>query len=155
MLDLKAITANPEKFKKSLANRAGDPAEIDKILVANEERKKLIGKSENLKAQQNKINQEIAQLKKNNQDATTLLTQMKEMSGEVKKLEAESATVDEKVRELLLRVPNLCHESVPVGASAEDNKIVRQWGEKAVIQGERRATVAEHPSSGSHRGRTS
>jgi len=135
MLDLKAVRANPEKFKKSLINRSGNPADIDHILAVNDERKKLILKSESLKAQQNKINQEIAQLKRNKEDASPLLTQMKEMSTDVKKLEAETAAIDEKVRDLLSRIPNLTHESVPIGDSASANKVVRHWGVKPEING--------------------
>jgi seryl-tRNA synthetase len=127
MLDLKAITQNPEKYKANLKNRRGDPSEIDKILSVNDERKKIITKSETLKAQQNKVNQEIAQLKKNKADASQLLEQMKTLSVEVKSLEAEAAFVDEKVRNLLMRIPNLCHESVPVGDSESHNKVLRTY----------------------------
>jgi seryl-tRNA synthetase len=133
MLDLKAVTANPEKFKKSLSDRQGDPTEIDRVLAINDERKKLITKSETLKALQNKVNQEIGLLKKNKGDARVLLEQMKELSVEVKRLEVECGVVDENVRELLMRLPNICHESVPVGASLDDNKQVRIWGEKPEI----------------------
>ncbi len=129
MLDLKALTANPERFKQSLKNRGGDPSEIDNVLAVNEDRKKLITQSETLKAQQNKVNQEIAQLKKNKQDAAELLGKMKDLSFEVKRLEGEAAAVDEKVKSLLERLPNVCHESVPIGTSAESNKEVRRWGE--------------------------
>ncbi|MDZ4677358.1 MAG: serine--tRNA ligase [Oligoflexia bacterium] len=134
MLDLKSLTVNPERFRKSLSSRGGDPTEIDRILAVNDERKKVISKAENLKAQQNKVNQEIAMLKKNKQDATELLNQMKELSVEVKRLEAEAGVVDEQVRDLLMRIPNVCHDSVPVG-SPEANKVVRQWGEKQQITG--------------------
>ncbi len=133
MLDLKSLTLNPEKYKTGLINRGGEVSQIDNVLAINEERKKLITKSESLKAQQNKVNQEIANLKKNKQDATTLLAQMKGLSVEVKILEAEAAVVDQKVQDLLLYIPNLCHDSVPVGKSAEDNKLVRQWGEKTKL----------------------
>jgi seryl-tRNA synthetase len=129
MLDLKAVVQDPQKFKKSLGNRGGDPTEIDRILAVNDERKKVITAAETLKAQQNKVNLEIAQAKKAKIDATVQLNQMKELSQEVKRLEAEAAVVEEKVRDLLEVLPNLCHESVPVGKSAEENKEIRRWGE--------------------------
>ena len=135
MLDLKALAADPHKFKKSLSDRGGDPTEIDRVLAVNEERKKVITRAEGLKAQQNKMNQEIAQLKKNKQDATALLAQLKDMSLEVKRLESEADVVDGNVTTLLERLPNVCHESVPVGASGDDNKEIRRWGEKPSISG--------------------
>lgn len=129
MIDLKALTTDPEKYKASLVARGGDPTEVDRILSENELRKKAITKAETLKAQQNKINGEIAQLKKNKQDASKLLEEMKELSQEVKKLEAEMTVVDGRVAEQVLRLPNYLHDSVPRGSSAEDNKLIRKYGE--------------------------
>jgi seryl-tRNA synthetase len=133
MLDLKAVVADPQRFKAALSNRGADPTEIDRALAVNEERKKLITKSEGLKAQQNKMNLEIASLKKSKQDASVQLEQMKALSVEVKKLELEASVVDGKVREILERLPNAPHSSVPVGKSAGDNKQARIWGEKPVM----------------------
>ncbi|MCC6276970.1 MAG: serine--tRNA ligase [Oligoflexia bacterium] len=133
MLDIKKIMAAPEDVKKNLSMRGFDITEIDRVLAVNETRRHLISKSETLKAQQNKVNQEIAQLKKNKQDASVLLEQMKELSGEVKRLEAESGVRDEEVQQLLMRIPNTLHESVPRGQSAEQNKVVRTWGDKPKI----------------------
>jgi seryl-tRNA synthetase len=135
MLDIKAIISDPKKFKDGLSHRGGDPTEIDRILAVNDERKKVITSAETLKAQQNKMNQEIAQLKKSKADATAQLIQMKELSLHVKRLESEAALVDEKVRGLIEVLPNICHSSVPVGASGADNKEVRVWGEKRAISG--------------------
>src|ERR1700722_18697924 len=118
MLDIKAIISDPKKFKKGLSDRGVDATEIDRILAVNDERKKVMTSAETLKAQQNKMNQEIAQLKKAKQDATAQLTQMKELSLHVKRLESEAALVDEKVKGLLEVLPNICHSSVPVGTSA-------------------------------------
>jgi seryl-tRNA synthetase len=96
---------------------------------------KNITRSEALKAQQNKANLEIANLKKNKQDATAALGQMKELSAEVKRLEAEAAVVDESVKGLLESLPNVCHTSVPVGTTMADNKEIRAWGEKPKVSG--------------------
>jgi len=133
MLDLKAIVADPKKFKKSLSDRGADPTEIDRVLAVNEERRKVMTSAETLKAKQNKMNVEIAALKKAKQDATTLLNEMKELSQEVKRLETEAGFVDSKVQGLLEVLPNVCHISTPVGGSAADNKEVRSWGEKPKI----------------------
>jgi len=130
MLDLKAIINDPNKFKTNLKHRGGDPTEIDRVLAVNDERRKVITAAETLKAQQNKMNQEIASLKKAKQDATVQLNQMKELSQEVKRLEVEASLVDSKVQGLLETLPNVCHPSVPVGTSANDNKEIRKFGEK-------------------------
>lgn len=130
MLDLKAIVSDPKKFKTSLENRGGDPTEIDRVLAVNDERRKVMTSAETLKAQQNKMNLEIANLKKAKQDATKQLEEMKVLSQEVKRLEGEAAFVDSKVQGLLEVLPNTCHSSVPVGATAAENKEIRVWGEK-------------------------
>jgi seryl-tRNA synthetase len=135
MLDLKALIADPKKFKDSLSARSGDPTEIDRVIAVNDERRKVIAKAETLKAQQNKMNQEIAQAKRDKADATQKLSELKEMSMEVKRLEAEASVVDDQVRELLERLPNLCHSTTPVGTSEKDNKEMRKFGEIPKIQG--------------------
>lgn len=129
MIDIKALSSDPQKYKKCLSDRGGDPTEADRVLAVNENRKKKIQEAETLKASQNKINTEIAQLKKNKQDANHLLEQMKSVAQDVKRLEAEAGLIDSEVRELLLRLPNYLHNSTPVGAGAEANKQTKKWGE--------------------------
>lgn len=135
MLDLKSLVTEPEKFKKNLQNRGGDPSSIDQVVTVNEERRKLITAAETLKAQQNKMSQEIAQLKKVGKDDPALMTKLKELSQEVKSKEAGALEIDERVKQLLLQLPNLTHVSTPVGSSAGENVVVRTWGEKTSIMG--------------------
>jgi len=130
MLDLKSVEKNPERYKKGLANRGADPSAIDRLLQTNEKRKKAILEAETLTAQQNKINSEIAQLKKKGEDASGLISQMKAQVEKIKALQAEATSVDEEVRQVLAGIPNIQHESVPVGKSSDDNKVKHTWGEK-------------------------
>jgi seryl-tRNA synthetase len=129
MLDLKQLVADPQKYKNSFSSRGGDPSEIDRVLAVNELRRKKIQESETLKSEQNKMNDQIAALKKNKQDATKLLEDMKSVSQNVKRLEAEASQIDNEVKDLLLRFPNYLHSSVPVGHDAEANIQVRKLGE--------------------------
>ncbi len=129
MIDLKALAADPEKYKKALSARGGDLSEVDKVLAANNERKKTIQSAEELKAKQNKVTEQIAKIKKEKGDASHLLDEMKAMVQEVKRQEGLATLIDAEVRELALRLPNYLHESVPVGDSATANKEVRKWGE--------------------------
>ncbi|MBK9293635.1 MAG: serine--tRNA ligase [Oligoflexia bacterium] len=129
MIDIKALASDPQKYKKVLTDRGADPTEADRVLSVNENRKKKIQEAETLKASQNKINEQIAQLKRNKQDATNLLEQMKSVAQDVKRLEAEAAVIDTEVLNLLLRLPNYLHASTPIGVSTENNKQIKKWGE--------------------------
>lgn len=92
------------------------------------ERRQAIQEVEKLKAQRNQASQEIAKLKKAGQDATPILESMKAVAEQIKKLDELAATHDATLRDVLLRLPNTPHESVPAGKSAEDNVEVKQWG---------------------------
>lgn len=139
MIDLKALEKNevqPETglgyvddYKKSLEGRGEDPSQVDKILAMNSERKTLITEMESSKAEQNKVGQEIARLKKNKEDGSALLNQMQEVSAKVKQLAQQVHDKEEGLNQLLIRLPNKLHPSVPFGKSEEDNQEVRKWGE--------------------------
>ncbi len=139
MIDIKALEREAknettgrtfaEDYMLCLKNRKDDPSQVETLLELNRNRKKLIGEAETKKAEQNKFGPIIAQKKKKGEDATLELEQMQKLSSEVKALETEVALAEEKVNALLLRLPNMCHASVPVGKSDADNKVVRSFGE--------------------------
>lgn len=130
MLDIKLIEASPEEYKKDLAGRKGDPALIDQLLESNQLRKSKIAEAEDKKAELNRVSKEIAQMKKNKEDASEKITAMRELGGTVKSLEKEAAEVKEQFEAILATLPNKCHESVPEGDSEDDNVVVRTVGEK-------------------------
>jgi seryl-tRNA synthetase len=102
--------------------------DLDSFRVFDKERRELITATEQLKAQRNKASDEIARLKKEKQNADSLIAEMKQVSERVKQSDERIAMLDAEQRELLLTIPNVPHSSVPVGSSAADNKQIRCWG---------------------------
>jgi seryl-tRNA synthetase len=106
-------------------------AELDALAALDAERRTLIPRVEELKRQQNASGEEVARAKKAGQDASHLFAANKARGGEIKTLEAELDALEARRRAILLTIPNLPHETVPVGASAAGNAEVRKWGEPA------------------------
>ncbi|MUM76577.1 serine--tRNA ligase [Pseudodesulfovibrio sp. F-1] len=132
MLDLKLMQKNPDLVRESLKKR-GAKVDVDEFLTLDERRKALIAEGEALKAERNAAGPEIARRKKAGEDAGTLLARMGEISERVKTLDAELTEVEAAERDWLLSVPNLPHESVPLGASEADNPVLRHFGEKPAM----------------------
>lgn len=128
MLDIKRIRADKEGILSALAKRRGD-FPIQEVIDLDEKRRALLFEVEEKKARQNKVSKEIPIMKKNKEDTSELLKEMKELSGDIKGLDEKVKGVDEEIREKLLSIPNTPAESVPVGESDEDNVEVRRWGE--------------------------
>ena len=111
-----------------MAKNRGITLDLEGFRTLDKERRELITKTEFLKAERNKRNDEIGRRKKSGQDASDILADMKAMSADIKDSDERIAALDTTQRELLLTIPNIPHSSVPVGASAADNKEVRRWG---------------------------
>lgn len=128
MLDIKRIRSNPEEVKSGLKKRHGD-FPIDRVLEIDEKRRNILTEMEQLKAKQNSVSKEIPKLKKEGKDVKEVLEEMKELSEKVKELEAIVKELDNQLRDELLNIPNVPHESVVEGESDEDNVEIRRWGE--------------------------
>lgn len=128
MLDLKFIRENPDVVRRAIELK-GEKDHVDEILNLDERRRELIKKGDALKARRNDVSEEIASLKKQGKDATELIEEMRKVSDEIKAIDGELREIEKKLEELLLWVPNIPHESVPVGKDAGDNVVVRTWGE--------------------------
>lgn len=128
MLDLKFIRENPEKIKRALEAK-GVKLGLDELLRLDEKRRELIKEAEDLKARRNKANEEISALKRAKQDAGPKISELKNVSQRIGSLDKEAAEVESQFSKLLLYVPNIPHESVPVGGPRE-NKVVKEWGER-------------------------
>ncbi|MGH9469055.1 MAG: serine--tRNA ligase [Terriglobia bacterium] len=128
MLDLGFVRDNLALVRRKLEER-GVPDLLGNFEEADRERRRVLVEAENRKARRNKVSDEIASLKKQKQDASPLIAEMKELGVEIARLDKDASLHDEAVREMLERLPNLPHESVPVGKTAEDNREVRRWGE--------------------------
>jgi len=127
MHDLNYFRDHLEVFAQMAKNR-GIALDLEGFRALDKERRELITKTEFLKAERNKRNDEIGRRKKSGQDASDILADMKAMSADIKDSDERIAALDTTQRELLLTIPNIPHSSVPVGASAADNKEVRRWG---------------------------
>ena len=128
MLELKFIRNNLEIVARGISAKNAD-ADIGALLALDEKRRDLLAMSENLKAERNRANQEIAKAKKGGRPDPALIERMKEISSRIKALDTEVAGLENDIHQRLLAIPNLPHESVPLGASEEDNKEIKRWGE--------------------------
>jgi len=129
MLDLNFVRENLALVEEKLRQRGMNAAEILKdFSVIDTERRQAITQTETLQARRNRASEEIAKLKKNGQDATTAIQETKELREQIQESERKSVEADARLRDILTALPNLPHESVPVGKSAEDNVETRRWG---------------------------
>lgn len=140
MLDIKVIRANPELVKQAMKNRNKDmDKEIDEILAIDEERRQLNVAVDNLKAEQNKDSKLIPQYKKEGRDTDELMTRMKELSDEIKAKDQLLTELEQKQDVIIHTIPNIPHESVPVGKDDGENVEVRRWGEPTKFEYEPKA----------------
>jgi seryl-tRNA synthetase len=129
MLDLAYVRDNLPQIEEMLRRRGLDSQTVlGGFRQMDEKRRQLITQSENLKAQRNRASEEIAKLKKAGQDATAQMEQTKALRIQGDELEKQAGEIDQELRTMLAGIPNVPHESVPVGRSAEDNKEIRKWG---------------------------
>ncbi|HXO34238.1 MAG TPA: serine--tRNA ligase [Candidatus Acidoferrales bacterium] len=129
MLDLNFVRDNLPRVEEMLRQRGADPAAVLKdFLAVDTQRRQAITESETMKARRNKASEDIAKLKKAGQDATAAIAETKELREQIQILEKTAADLDARLQEILSGIPNVPHESVPVGHSPEGNVEIRQWG---------------------------
>lgn len=127
MLEPKFIRENSELVAQNIRNK-NEKADVGEILALDERRRAIITEVEKLKNQRNVVSKEIAVLKKDKLDADDKIAAMKDVSDKIKELDDETREIEEKQLNLLLTIPNMLHESVPVGKTADDNIEIRSWG---------------------------
>lgn len=128
MLDPKIIRENPEIIRKMLKNRAID-FDFDGLVQCDKQRRELIIKTDELRKKRNDVSLEIAQKKKDGQDSAPLLEMMKDVSQKLEEMEKTQNKVELDYKKLALTIPNLIHESVPIGVDETANKEIKKWGE--------------------------
>jgi seryl-tRNA synthetase len=129
MLDLSFVRDHLPLVEEKLRQRGMDPSELLRDFAqVDAQRRQAITSAETLKAQRNRTNEEIARLKKSGQDADALVQESKDMREHIQQLEKAAEEYDTRMQDILTGIPNLPHESVPVGSSAEDNVEARRWG---------------------------
>jgi len=117
MLDLKHIRENPELIKKAVLDKH-ENCDIDAILELDIKRREIIAEKEALEAQKNRVSKEIAVAKKQKQDASDLISDMRQTGEKIAGLSEKFRDVESKLNDLLLTVPNVPHPDVPVGQDA-------------------------------------
>src|SRR5436190_1321685 len=125
MLDLKAIRENPAPFRAGLRRR-GASEDLDRLLELDAEERKLKVQVEELRAEQNRASKDIGQAPPN--ERQRLIESVKALSEQLKELEPSLQSVQEEVEAFLARLPNVPHESVPVGENEDDNVLEREVG---------------------------
>ncbi len=126
MLDIKFIRENPEVVKRGIKNK-NEKDTVDEILLLDKRRREILSEVETLKAERNSVSKEIGILKREGKDASEIMDRMKSVSEKIKGLDSELRVTEEKLTEMMLWVPNLPHDSVPVGKDENDNVEVRKW----------------------------
>ncbi|MDP4086596.1 MAG: serine--tRNA ligase [Bacillota bacterium] len=129
MLDIKYLRANFNEVKEKLQHRGEDLTDFGKFEELDKKRRELIVDSEQLKSKRNEVSQQVAALKREKIDADHLITEMREVGDRIKELDDELKGVETTLELLLLSIPNLPHETVPIGESEDDNVEIRKWGE--------------------------
>ncbi|MDY7220528.1 serine--tRNA ligase [Halalkalibacterium halodurans] len=129
MLDIKRLRKDFAGIKEKLQTRGEDISGLEKFGSLDEKRRQVIVKVEELKSRRNQVSQEVAQLKREKKDADHLIKEMRDVSDEIKGLDETLRQLDEELDQLLLAIPNVPHESTPVGETEDDNVEVRKWGE--------------------------
>ena len=127
MLDLKFVRENIELVANNIKNK-NESANPNVIIDLDLKRREIIAEVEKLKNQRNVVSKEIAQLKKNKENADDKIKAMKDVSERIKQLDEEARQNDEELKNVLITIPNMLHDSVPIGKTEADNVEIRTWG---------------------------
>jgi seryl-tRNA synthetase len=129
MLDARILRNEPERVRESQRKRGESPEAVDEFLALDTRRRELLAEVESLKAKRNSVSQEVAKLKKAGQEAEQLIVEMRDVGDRIKQLDDDLRAVEDTLNYVLLTIPNIPHESVPVGESEDDNVEVKKWKE--------------------------
>lgn len=129
MFNIKLLRENFEEVKAKLQHRGEDLGDLEKFGELDQKRRTLIVETEQLKKKRKDVSAQIAVLKKENKDAEDLVVEMREVGDQIKELDEELRVIEEELNALLLSIPNLPHETVPIGDTEDDNVEIRKWGE--------------------------
>jgi seryl-tRNA synthetase len=128
MLDLKFVRSNPQKVQEALASR-GAKVSLTEFLQLEEQRREKLFIVEQMKNRRNVVSEEIGRLKKAGKDAPDVVGEMRDLSRLIKNIDEEIKEIEGRLQVILLDIPNIPHESVPVGENAADNPVIRTWGQ--------------------------
>ncbi len=129
MLDIKYLRQNIDFVSGKMRER-GQAMNLDRFIALDAERREIIREVEGLRSERNAVSKQIGEKKKNKEDATDIIARMGDVSNRIKELDQALKKTDDDLAAILMTLPNVPHESVVCGKGAEDNPVVRVWGEK-------------------------
>jgi seryl-tRNA synthetase len=129
MLDARFVRDNPERVIKALRDRGYDPGIIDDFLKVEEQRRSLLLDVERYRQERNELSEKISRIKKEGADAAAETEKAKSVSEAIRIKEETLKDLDERTKNFLLNIPNIPHESVPIGKDETENREIRRWGE--------------------------
>lgn len=127
MLDIKFVRDNPELVLENLRKRH-NPMNLDRFMELEKQRREVIAQTEALKSEKNTVSKQISHMKKNKENADEVIAKMRSVGYQISQLDEKLRGIQEELHDILLRIPNMCHESVPEGKDDSDNPEVRRWG---------------------------
>ena len=128
MLDMKFVRDHLDEVQAMLERRC-NPMKLDDFSDLEKRRRDILGEVEALKGKRNAASKEISVMKKNGENADALVKEMREVGDKISALDGELKETEEKLREILLRIPNMPKEDVPLGKDDTENPEIRKWGE--------------------------
>lgn len=147
MLDLSSLRKDTDSIRKGMRDRRVD-FDLDELLARDERRRELITRGDELKAERNDAGKRIGALKREGGDASDLIERMGEVTQRIDEIDAELEKIEASINEDLLNLPNVPHESVPVGPDESANRVERSWGKPPAADFE----VLDHVDLGTHLG---
>jgi seryl-tRNA synthetase len=129
MLDIKYLRQNIEFVVGKMRER-GQDVNLERFVALDAKRRDIIQEVEGLRSERNTVSKLIGEKKKNKEDATQIIARMGDVSDRIKELDETLKRTDEELQSILMTIPNIPHESVVCGKGAEDNPVIRVWGER-------------------------
>jgi seryl-tRNA synthetase len=128
LFDAKLLRNEYDRVKQAMQNRGHTTDEVDRFAGLDVQRREMLKEVEQLKNRRNVVSQEVAAIKKSGGNADALISEMRDVNDRIKQLDDEIRVVEADLNLLLLSIPNMPNESVPIGHSEEDNVEIRRWG---------------------------
>jgi len=127
MLEIKFVRQNLQQIEKSLENR-GETADLESFKHCDTQRKSLLLEIEDLRHRRNVVSEQIAAMKRNKEDADDLVAEMRQVADRIKELDQHLSENEDKINHILFRIPNLPHNSVPIGKDSSENPVIKKMG---------------------------
>ncbi len=129
MLELRFIRENIDLVKDKIRQRNITGSRIDEFVDVDKKRRENLAEVEELRNRRKVVSQEVAERKKAQQEAEELIAEMRRVNERIKTLETDLAVLESTMQDIVMEIPNLCHDSIPMGRDDKDNVVVKTWGE--------------------------